>query len=316
MIKNKPTKANKIQVAIIVGLILLLAFLVWSDLPEVFKFFRNFKLIYIVPVLLLSLANYFIRFLKWQLYLKSLFIKINRKESLAIFFSGLAFAITPAKMGEVYKSYLLKVKFNIPISKTAPIVIIDRLTDFISFIFLGGLGVFIFRYCVLFFISLSIFLALLLFILSSKKFSFLFLNKLSKFRFFRNFLPYLENVWNSTIIMTDPKIILISIFLGLFAWSAECLAFWVVLQGINITNISVFSAFFIYAFSMILGAISMIPGGLGIQESSMAGLLILMSLNKTQSTAATLIVRAGTLWFAVLVGIFALIITQRSLKKP
>jgi uncharacterized protein (TIRG00374 family) len=311
----KQLKANRVQITVIVGLVFLLGFLLWSDLPEVLRFLGQFQFVYFFPVLLLSIFNYLIRFLKWQLYLRTLLLKVERKQSLLIFLSGLAFSVTPAKLGEVYKSYLLKVKFAIPLSKTAPIVIIDRLTDFISFLFLGAVGVFIFRYGLWFFVFIAIFLALLLFILSSQKFASLFLKTLSRFRLLRGWLPRLETLWQSARKMTTPKIVLISVFLGLFAWSAECLGFWLVALGLGLKNISLLAAFFIYSFSTILGAVSMIPGGLGIQESSMAGLLILMSLSKTQATAATLIIRACTLWFAVLIGIIALIVVQRKLKK-
>mgnify|MGYP001587501305 FL=1 len=46
----------------------------------------------------------------------------------------------------------------------------------------------------------------------------------------------------------------------------------------------------------------MLPGGLGATEAIMIGFLAKSGVAETEATAATLIIRACTLWFAVLVG--------------
>ena len=47
-----------------------------------------------------------------------------------IFISGFALGVTPGKVGELIKAQLLKNKFNIPRSKTAPLVIVERFFNF------------------------------------------------------------------------------------------------------------------------------------------------------------------------------------------
>ncbi|HEY4574561.1 MAG TPA: lysylphosphatidylglycerol synthase domain-containing protein, partial [Thermoanaerobaculia bacterium] len=50
----------------------------------------------------------------------------------------------------------------------------------------------------------------------------------------------------------------------------------------------------------------MLPGGLGAAEGSLAALLHGQGLDTADASSITLIVRAATLWFSVLLGLVAL----------
>src|SRR5690606_23138209 len=70
-------------------------------------------------------------------------------------------------------------------------------------------------------------------------------------------------------------------------------------------------ALFIFPFATIVGALIMMPGGLGGAEASMAGLLqLLAGTPETVAVAATLLIRFGTLWFGVTLGLTSLWINR------
>lgn len=71
------------------------------------------------------------------------------------------------------------------------------------------------------------------------------------------------------------------------------------------------TALFIFFFSMLTGAVSFLPGGLGGTESTMVGLLMLNNIVLPQAVAATVLIRLVTLWFAVALGVIALSMQQR-----
>ena len=54
-----------------------------------------------------------------------------------ILLAGLAMSITPGKVGEVLKSYLLRRKVGAPIHATAPAVLMERVTDVVAIALLG-----------------------------------------------------------------------------------------------------------------------------------------------------------------------------------
>jgi uncharacterized protein (TIRG00374 family) len=60
---------------------------------------------------------------------------------------------------------------------------------------------------------------------------------------------------------------------------------------------------FVYCFSTIVGALSMLPGGIGGTEAGMIGLLAFMGISYTSGLPAVILIRLCTLWMAVLVGV-------------
>ncbi|MDX8386197.1 MAG: lysylphosphatidylglycerol synthase domain-containing protein, partial [Gallionella sp.] len=63
--------------------------------------------------------------------------------------------------------------------------------------------------------------------------------------------------------------------------------------------------------SMMVGALSFLPGGLGGAEATMVALLILNDVAQPQAVAATVLIRLATLWFAVGLGVVALMMPER-----
>jgi len=106
----------------------------------------RFRWEYLPAILALTLFNYICRFFKWQYYLKRLKIDVPWVKSFLIFISGLSMAITPGKVGELLKCYLLKRSTGEPISRTSPIVMSERLTDGIAMLGLSATGLILYRY--------------------------------------------------------------------------------------------------------------------------------------------------------------------------
>jgi uncharacterized protein (TIRG00374 family) len=95
------------------------------------------------------------------------------------------------------------------------------------------------------------------------------------------------------------------------AWSLECAALWVILRGLGERTALGLATFF-YATSTLAGALVPVPGGLGVTETSLQGQMQRLGhVGPAASTAAMILVRFATLWFAVLVGFVALSILRQ-----
>src|SRR5438067_13070457 len=155
---------RKIRTGIISSLVLaalvMAAIALYADFPQMLKALVNFRWEFLPLILGLTLFNYFWRFIKWQYYLKRLKVKIHWQKSLLIFISGLSMAITPGKVGELLKSYLLKRSTGEAISRTSPIIMAERLTDGIAMIGLAAIGLVLYR------AGLELMLALLVIVLA------------------------------------------------------------------------------------------------------------------------------------------------------
>ena len=55
--------------------------------------------------------------------------------------AGFALAITPGKVGELVKSYLLRSMHGVPVARSAPVVIAERVADLLALLVLSVIGV-------------------------------------------------------------------------------------------------------------------------------------------------------------------------------
>jgi len=94
---------GKLILAVVLTVVIFLLLGLYADLSQVRSSLFSFRWSVLPLILGLAMLNYFLRFLKWDSYLKALDVSLTAKESLAIFFAGLAMSVTPAKFGEVLK---------------------------------------------------------------------------------------------------------------------------------------------------------------------------------------------------------------------
>lgn len=304
-------KINKqVILSIIIGVVLYFLLTIYGDIGPVIQSFQNFNWYFIPLLLLLSIANYLFRLIKWNYFLKILDIKASSKLSASVFFSGLIMSVTPMKAGELLKSVLLKQILNEPISKTAPVVFAERVTDFFSLIIICSTGVLHFGYGFKLIVPVALFFILIVIIISNRKICLWFFAKIEKIGFVKKHSNKLYNLYESSYLMFKIKPLLSSVALGVVSWFFECIAFYFILCAFN-PDISLFMSSFIYTFSTIFGAISMLPGGLGVTEGSLTFLMIQNGFTKENAIASTLIIRVVTLWFAVVIGIVSLYLFQK-----
>jgi uncharacterized protein (TIRG00374 family) len=67
---------------------------------------------------------------------------------------------------------------------------------------------------------------------------------------------------------------------------------------------------------MIVGALSMLPGGLGSTEATMIGLLLALGVDFDRALVATAVIRLTTLWFGTGLGALALPFALRLARRP
>ena len=110
--------------------------------------------------------------------------------------------------------------------------------------------------------------------------------------------------------LASPKVMAAGVAVGVVAWFAEGLALWVILKGIG-SDVALARALPIYAAATLVGAVTALPGGSVGTEGSMLALLQQSGVTRVVASAGTVLVRLVTLWFAVLVGLAALLALRR-----
>jgi uncharacterized protein (TIRG00374 family) len=80
-------------------------------------------------------------------------------------------------------------------------------------------------------------------------------------------------------------------------------------------NINVWQAGLMYVIPIIVGFVSLLPGGVGLSEQSAIGVLILSNVTTALAVAGTLIMRVTIVGLGVVYGVIALVIGQIRLKQ-
>ncbi len=293
-------------IAVVVGAALFyLLIALYSNAEKLVEAFARMKIQFVAIALIFTLTNYFLRFVKWEVYCKKAGINISMKSSLLIFLGGMSMTITPGKAGELVKAYLLKKAQGVEFSRGAIVVVAERTTDLLAMISLAALGSVYFFLRGSFEMNLKSMVISLIILLSLVVMGIVFMRSKSftnflvrRFGISRKFDKVMKEVLCTrlTIEMT---------ILSILSWMMECLALYITVGAFGL-NISVFHAIFVFSVSTLAGVITMLPAGIGATELSMMYLLTRFGIPQLEASAITLVTRAVTLWLGVMIGVIAL----------
>jgi uncharacterized membrane protein YbhN (UPF0104 family) len=243
----------------------------------------------------LTALNYLLRFWRWQRYLARLQIEVPPGRSFAIFVAGLTMTISPAKLGEVLKCGLLKRSFAVPVRRSAPIVLAERVTDATGVVVLaiaGGAGTSRWPLIALAVVGV----AAIVIVVRSPLLE----------RFGR-----LGEAPRAARALLETRLLVGMTALSAVSWLCECLAAYVCVRGLRL-DLSLADTIVVFSLGSLAGALSFLPGGLGVAETSMTGLMrVLGDVPKASAAAATVLIRVATLWLAVGLGLVGLAVEER-----
>ena len=281
-------------------------FLFVSDYNIISEKISNFKINYLPLILLLVSASWVPLIIKWHFLLKNSEINIPLAKSIAVFFSGVAFEITPGQIGALIKSQILKTSYNIPRTKTVPIVIVEKVYDLIGAILASVIGIIILGMEIyLIAIAISV-LAFIFFFMYYKPASELFFNRITKLKFFSKYIENISGFYETVQKSTNVRAATICILLALAYWFMVSAAAYYTLISFDVNILDYLKVLAIYSTSTLLGAISFIPAGIGITEGSIAGLFTLNGIDVSTALILAVMIRIFTLWYSVGVGFIAL----------
>lgn len=313
---------RRVIVGVVFAVLVVSALALFGDVQDLGDAFRGFNWWLMAPILVLTCVNYGLRFLKWEIYLRVLDLpRPALWQSLCVYLSAFSMSVTPGKIGELIKAVLLRRLTGAPLAGTTAIIAAERITDGMAMLVLAGVGLVEFSYgrpllAMSFFLAAAVVL-----ILQQPRWTAAILDRTRRLPLIGGAADHVAGFFSASNILFRPRLLVGMVGLGAISWFAECLAFFLVLLGLGFDASwrLLLIATFVLAVSSVFGAISMLPGGLGVAEASVAGMLLLLlendGIGRGTATAATLIIRFATLWFAVLIGFVALAVLSRWLSR-
>ena len=297
---------NRLILILVAAAVIYAIFLFASDYDTISETISGFNVNFLPHILFFITASWIPIFIKWHFLLKNSNIHVPVKGNIVVFLSGMGLELTPGHVGALIKSQILKTKFSISRTKTAPIVLIEKVYDLIGAIIASIMGIIILGMeTYLIAIALSA-LALIFFLMCYRPAFDLFLGLIAKRKFFSK---YIENISDSYEIIkksTSVKSFTICILLSIAYWSIISAGVYYILAGFGIDMIDYLKILSIYTSSAFLGAITFIPGGIGVTEGSLTGLLSMQGVDISVALVLSVMIRLFAFWYPVCVGFISL----------
>lgn len=260
--------------------------------------------------LLLVLLGYAIRYGRWRLLLAAVGRHPPVSADSRIWMGSYAFTATPGKSGEAVRSLLLKQECGVPMPPTLMALVVERLTDGLAVLVILMVNAsLLLRWQVPLLVPIVIGLAAVIAGLLVLRSSWA---KAQLKCTAKRLLPRkLANAGGDGLAalrqLLQPGLLLQATVIGALAWSLEGVSLWLLLQGMGIEGIGIGGATIAHTAAGLLGALTLLPGGLGSTEAGTVGLLALQGVKVAAGTPATLLIRLMTLWFATALGVLCLL---------
>ena len=272
-----------------------------SDYRRIFHAIALFPIADLSVVLSLVTVGWLIRGWRFHYYLVNIGETVPFVYSTVAFLSGFALTGTPGKVGEAMKGVFLKRDYGVSVTRVVGVVVVERLMDLFGVLILGSLSL-------LFFPGWrNIFLALAGVVIAGgislcmEKIYRPILEAMSR-------LPFVSWVAIKTLRillsgkdLMKPRIFLVGLVVSVIAWAMEAISLYIVMKGFGLPG-TLTEANFVYCFSTILGALSMLPGGIGGTEASMIGLFSYLGISYSDGLPVVILIRLCTLWYAIFAG--------------
>lgn len=325
----------------------LIAVVLLSNAQELAHKLGSFPLWLFIPIIGLKVVNWVLRYLEWHYFLHIIDVypvirgetrpplppdqpaTIRVSDSFILWMASLPFALSPGKIAEVLKALILKSMTHTPVVRSAPIIFAERLVDGIAVILLVGLSALVAgdaifqtedaRYIRGVLIGTVLFLVVLIGVIQFRPIAHALLDILGRLPFLRRFRGGIQTLYESSYDLAKIRHLTPTTLFGVGAYFTDCIGFYLMLTGLGETpSPELFAqAVFILGFSVVISALSAMPGGAGGRELTIGALLkALVGMSTAATGAAVLMIGILQVWFGALIGVVLALIFRERLFPP
>jgi uncharacterized protein (TIRG00374 family) len=278
----------------------------WIGPDEAWAALQGVGLPVVTGVLGLSLVNYALRSLRWQLLCRHVAVAVPLPRNVLYYVAGFAFTITPGKLGEVVRLWFLERGHGYRYERTFGVMVLDRLTDAWPLLLLALFGVADVAGRAGTLAAMAAMLAVgTIVLLHPAWLAGLVRLVYGRVRRGPRLFARFSRASRMLARFASPGVLTLAMLLGVFGWLAEIAGAWLILDALGVA-LPLTTIAFVFGFGMLVGGLPLFPGGLGGAEVTIAGLLVLLGVPLPVAVAATALIRLVTLGFAVVLGFLAL----------
>jgi uncharacterized protein (TIRG00374 family) len=272
---------------------------------------------YLLLAFVIFYLGFPLRGLRWVWLLRGTGFRLGvRDSSEIIFLSWLVNCLVPAKLGDIYRAYLLKLNSSASLSRTFGTVFIERILDLFTITILGlAAGYWSFRSGLppemqfIFALGVAVVVILALLLLTLRNFGRRLLELFPlPHRVLDLYDRFEEGVFDSIGRGSLPGLLVITVLI----WTTEAFRLYFVVQALAFPDVSlgISGAFFVALIASLLTAVPLSPAGLGIVELGVVGVLVTAyNIPIQEATAIALVDRAISVFSIVVLGSIAYVLS-------
>ncbi|MRS11726.1 MAG: flippase-like domain-containing protein [Actinobacteria bacterium] len=289
--------------------------IVLGDGSEVASALRGFPPPTLAWMLLLGLAGFVVRALRWGALMRVLGHPVRTRDALYLHVAGQTMSVTPGRVGEVLKPWLAREVGGMPMSHGIPLVFAERVADLIAVcvLALGGLAALGGSAPVL--VAWTAVIVGGTALAGAPWFHSLALKLVRRQEWSRKHEGSAQAIAETLSRALHWRTLAWSVPVSLLAWGLEGIGLVLCIRALGFDALGWAASVSVYAVATIAGAFSFLPGGIGLTEASMAGILVATGMPAAAASAATLVTRVATLWWSVSLGWVALASRPAVLKR-
>ena len=283
------------------------AVIFWSGWADVVMALTRIGAVSLCAGTAVCATTFLVRFLRWRWILASLGHIVPFLYNLRVYLAGMALSSTPGKVGETLRSVLL-LPVQVPVPRSLAAFVADRLSDVIAVAVLGaaagwfaGRREFMLEAIAAVVLMGSVLLATMMRAQPRVEGLQRVLRRAGLARWL-SLARAPAFAWAETWGGWRP---LRYVSLGLAAYGLQALVFAGYVRRVA-PDIDAAACIAIFSSSTLIGAASLLPGGLGAMDSALVLQLRARGVAWPDAMGAALALRASTLWFAWIIGLAAL----------
>lgn len=251
-----------------------------------------------------------LRYLRWRWLLTRHHHRTSFAAGLPAYFAGFALTATPGKVGELLRIRYFS-KMGVPASQVISCFVFELSTDLVALIVLSMPTV-VRVPGTMYALVFAAFLLGLICLAARSRARYRLIQSLRRAGW-RRFARTISKVGRGISLMSrlaDLRTGSVALAIGLMAWACQSYGLILIATSLGFSAPSL-SLLSVMPAAMLLGAASLVPGGMGATEA--AGIFLLHQLGADLQLAALAViaVRVTTLWFATLVGFCAAIFMEQ-----
>lgn len=312
---------RRTQASIIVPVVVLLLFalaLPGFELDTLVAYVLGADPAWLLAAFVIYYLGFPLRGYRWSVLLRGIGAKVGVRDSTEIIFvSWLVNSVVPAKLGEVYRAWLLKVNFPVSLSATFGTIFIERIFDIFAIVILGlGAAFWSFRSGLdetvraVMAVGIIVVVSLAVALFTLRSFGRRLVERLPlPLRLKEVYERFEEGVFSA-----DRRSLPLVGTLTVLIWTTEALRLLFVVEALGFDiSLGISGAFFVALVASLLTAVPFTPAGLGIVEAGIVGLLtVVYQADPNEAAAIAVVDRAISVLSVIVLGFIAYLLSDKT----